>query len=213
MVIMWALLLMTSFITVVNACAATLTGTARDTTGHTISGAIVIVRAAPSRREIARSQTDAEGAYTFSSRPVGEFSIEISSPGFSTVTVQEVRVGEQGTSMQPVMLEVGNRCGSIPAPHYLRMIDSDRAGRISGTIVDRLNNKPIPGADVKLVCETNRPCRETTSDAHGWYAFSLDAGAYSLQIRRSAYFDDEYRTYYVQAGFETVYYPLFLDRC
>jgi hypothetical protein len=194
--------------------AATLSGTAQDTTGHQIQNVLVIVRSARSGNEVARSRTDASGAYSFSSLPTGDFSIALSAPGFITTTVRDVRLNEREKSMRPVMLEIGNGCGSIPVPQYLRALeDADDTGRISGTVADHANNRPIASADIKLICESSRSCAETISDATGHYMFLREAGAYSLRIRRSGYFEDEYRTYHVQAGFETVYYPIFLDRC
>ena len=194
--------------------AATLSGTARDTTGHQIQNALVIIRSAHSGNEVARSRTDASGAYAFSSLPTGDFRIAISAPGFTITTVRDIRLDEQEKSMRPVMLELGNECGSIPVPEYLRALeDADDTGRISGTVADHANNRPIANADIKLICESSRSCAETTSDAAGHYTFLLDAGSYSLRIRRSGYFEDEYRTYHVEAGFEKAYYPIFLDRC
>jgi hypothetical protein len=194
--------------------AAALGGTAWDTTGHQIQNALVIVRSANSGTEVARSRTTASGAYSFSSLPTGVFSIAISAAGFMTTTVRDVRLNDQEKSMRPVMLELGYGCGSIPVPQFLRALEgADDIGRISGTVADHTNNRPIANADIKLICESNRSCAETTSDASGHYVFSREAGAYSLRIQRSGYFEDEYRTYHVQAGFETVYYPIFLDRC
>jgi hypothetical protein len=90
---------------------------------------------------------------------------------------------------------------------------ADSTGRISGTIADHRSNKPIAKADIKLICENKSACAETISDATGHFTFLRDAGTYSVRIRRSAYFEDEYATFYVQPGYETVYYPIFLYRC
>jgi hypothetical protein len=197
----------------VHACAATLSGVVRDATGHGIPNVLVIVRSAPAGNEIARARTDVGGAYS-TSLPSGDFSIIISSSGFMTAIVSDVHLNEDGRSLRPVMLEIGNRCGSVPVPQFLRpLTDADDAGRINGTILDHSDHKPVANALITVRCEQNSSCGEVASDSNGQYRFLLKAGEYALHLRHPDYFEDEYAEYHSQIGYETVYYPVFLDRC
>lgn len=193
-----------------------LKGVVQDVTGRGIQDALVTLRSDQSRQEVAQGRTNSAGDYFISLLPTvpsREVNIAISAPGFMTTIVRGVRLNEQEISIRRVMLQVGAGCGSVPIPQSLRRLEErGNNGRLSGTIVDR-STKPVSSAVLKLICERDRVCGDITSDTAGHYTFSLAAGTYALRIRRPGYFDEEYGTYYVQAGFDTLYYPILMDRC
>ena len=193
--------------------AANLRGVVQSLDGVPLPNTLVILRSAGSKQEIARSATDDAGVYSFLHISPGTFTVEIQSSGFSTGRVQDVRVSEgEDSSIPSVTLQIAN-CGRYASPNYLRLLE-ERVGRakIRGTIVDK-RNRPVANAKVQLLCQRLGSCAEMTTDTMGRFAFSPEHGEYSIHIDRSGFFDEEYGNFRAQIGFETVYYPIYLEHC
>ena len=91
-VLLWALLMGGSAQLSAQVDRASLVGTVTDSSGAVISAARVEVLSQETglRRE---AETGPNGVYTVSQLPIGVFDINISRPGFRTVTVKELRLG------------------------------------------------------------------------------------------------------------------------
>lgn len=103
-----------------------IAGTVMDPVGSAVQGATVIARSESSGAE-ARATTDQEGRYSISNLPYGNYTVEISAPGFAVSTRQGVKVSAQRTEDVAVTLTLGsisdaitveaNASGSIAAQH------------------------------------------------------------------------------------------------
>ncbi len=73
-----------------------ITGTVQDATGSAVSGANVKIVSAATGQPVRQVTTDASGAFTATLLPVGNYSVEVSAPGFATTkfTAIVVRITE-----------------------------------------------------------------------------------------------------------------------
>jgi hypothetical protein len=84
--------------------------------------------------------------------------------------------------------------------------------RVSGYVADRASGKRLDHTELKLLCGSGQVCSDGKPGSGG-FTFDVGPGSYAIKIHRTGYFDEEYSEFYAQAGFNCVYYPLYLDRC
>src|ERR1700675_2641823 len=70
---------------------ATLDGTVTDASGAVVAGARVVVKNQATGVE-SSSQTDNAGAYLFSSLPIGIYHIEVTSSGFQSAVISDLKL-------------------------------------------------------------------------------------------------------------------------
>ncbi|MBS1787912.1 MAG: TonB-dependent receptor [Acidobacteria bacterium] len=88
------------------ATRSTLSGLINDSAGAAVSGAVVTARHVATSQEF-RATTDAQGAFTFPSLPLGQFTVVIEASGFKRSEVQAVMVEISTPAKLNVALEVG----------------------------------------------------------------------------------------------------------
>ncbi len=137
--------------------------------------------------EVASTQTDSQGVYTFTDIPPGTYTVIQDQPeGYFPGTA---RPGSAGG-----VKETDNRIGSITLGSGEVAVDYDFCEKppaeISGYVyVDQNNNNrrdngeaPIAGTRVDLIDSTGRQVATTLTDASGFYRFTfLPAGQYTLR--------------------------------
>lgn len=137
--------------------------------------------------EVASTQTNSQGVYTFTDIPPGTYTVIQEQPeGYFPGTA---RPGSAGG-----IKETSNRIGSITLGSGEVAVDYDFCEKppaeISGYVyVDQNNNNrrddgepPIAGTRVDLIDSTGRPVATTTTAASGFYRFTfLPAGQYTLR--------------------------------
>ena len=106
--------------------AGTITGTVMDPVGSAVQGATVVARNNSSGAET-RATTDQEGKFSISNLPFGNYTVEVSAPGFAVSTRPAVKVSAERTEDVAVTLALGdisdaitveaNASGSIAAQH------------------------------------------------------------------------------------------------
>ena len=193
--------------------AATLSGSVRSIV-EAIPNAQVVVRSAADGNEIARLTTDSSGAYQQSFLSPGDYRLQIGAAGFTTVEVRGIHVQSESLSLPPILLTLGNQCGSTPVVHYLELLPGQSSqARISGSVADHTSRKQLQDANVTLLCQSEPECAAPPRSARGRFSWAVVPGAYKMKIRRKGYFEDEYSIFYAQAGFHTEYDPIYLDRC
>jgi hypothetical protein len=197
---------------------ASLTGKVEDQSGVSIPHALAELRSErfPSRT----TQADISGVYGFANLPSGEYTLHLGSPGFKQLQVDfRVSEGEQ-KSLPLVQLEISLGCSHQPFLDHLRLLSSEKAvGNFRGTLlVDRGPVKtkapPVAGADMKLTCANDSVCRETKADSNGEFVFTdLPAGIFKVRVRYPGFYPLDVPNIEVKARFESVYWPLFVERC
>ena len=201
-----------AFITV-QLYASSLHGSVQSPIGSPLPNAMVILRSPAPNGETARSETDQSGLYSFPQVRPGIFTLEIQAKGFASAHVVDVQVSEgEDKSIPGLTLQLGH-CGPHAATQYLRLAKQPYGTpTVSGIILDQ-RNRAVAGTRVELLCQNHHSCAKTVTDGNGTYVFSQEPGEYSIHTKHSGFFDELYDNYLAQSGFETVYYPIHLERC
>src|SRR6188768_1489133 len=85
---------------------ATVTGTVTDTTGAVIAEAAVTLRSLDNGTEF-KTTSSTSGNYTISQVPIGDYDLNITSPGFKTYAHTKFHLAANQTFREDVPLEVG----------------------------------------------------------------------------------------------------------
>jgi Carboxypeptidase regulatory-like domain/TonB dependent receptor len=85
---------------------ATLDGTVTDASGAVVAGAKVLVKNQATGVE-SSSQTDNAGAYLFSSLPIGIYHIEVTSSGFQSAVISDLKLEVASSITQNIQMKVG----------------------------------------------------------------------------------------------------------
>jgi len=199
---------------------ASLTGKVQDAAGAIIPGVIAelgLERAPISRF---RAVTDGAGIYRFSGLPAGEYDLRLSSMGFNHLTVKSTRISEgEQKSIPPLQLTIAT-CADHGVRESIRFLPpGDHQGDFVGEV--RLeqrsledNSPPIAGAKVTLICGAKRVCDTAKTDSQGEFRFvDLPPGEVSIQISHTGFYPLNDFGYAVDEGVESVYRPLYLERC
>jgi iron complex outermembrane receptor protein len=106
--------------------SAAIMGTVQDPVGGAVQNATVVVRSESSGVET-RATTDQVGKFSITSLPVGNYTVEVSSPGFALATRQGVKANPERTEDLTIALTLGSvsdaitveaaTSGSIAAQH------------------------------------------------------------------------------------------------
>ncbi|MBV9495001.1 MAG: carboxypeptidase regulatory-like domain-containing protein, partial [Acidobacteria bacterium] len=128
----------------------TINGTILDGgTSQPLAGATVVLRDG-NGQVVGTTTTDSSGHYTFPNLPPGNYTIEMSAPGYQTSTVSQT-VGPNQTVTRSDSL--------TPNP-----------GTVNGTVTDALTGAPLAGATVTITQNGNT--LTTTTDANGRYSLT-----------------------------------------
>lgn len=158
---------------------ASLVGVLQDFTGARIAGAGAELRSSTGR--VFRARSDDSGTYLFSTLPADEYTLKLSSPGFSFLTVKSIHILDGAQQVLPPLTLSISICGETHAIlDYLRMQPAEVHG---GTLRGRVdldlgpNRKgrtapPIPDAHVALICGKGTICGATKTGSNGQFLFS-----------------------------------------
>src|ERR1700761_6516845 len=108
-----------------------------DPSGAPIPGATITVRS-PDTGLLKRSTSDANGSFTFSALPVGNYGLSAEKEGFSTFT----QTGITLTVDQPVNIRVGLKVGSV-SEQVTVAADAQLINTESGTVGQLISSKSI----------------------------------------------------------------------
>jgi hypothetical protein len=119
-----------------------------------------------------------------------------------------------------LQLEISDfACGRRPALDFMRFLPSaDQGGTLVGSVrVDQKKKPPpIAGVDVTLICGAGNVCGSTKTDSNGEFAFKAAPPGYgnlSVRLSRKGFYPLDDPGFSVQEGFESIYWPLSLERC
>jgi hypothetical protein len=169
-----------------------------DPTGGVIAGASVTL-ASDDRVHVATS--DQYGRFDFPDLPEDPTALEVSSPGFKTVTMTKLQTGERG--LFEVILEPGScpQCRTVlpcrpivpfvpfkmlpPRVSYEERFDNVR---VAGTVRDAWD-RPLSQATITLTKSGKEPFYNATTNDRGEFQFGdIDPGRYTLEATRGDYF-------------------------
>jgi len=189
--------------------AASLTGSVVDVTGASIAHATLELDSGTKKYQ---TRTDDLGAYQFSDIPRGEYSLRFTGEGFKWLTVKSIGLSDTETKRIPeITLTPDRLCEFPPRRDFVRLLPDVVFGQLSGSVLPA-----AAGVEVILICRTFHACGSTKTDSSGHFSFEmLSAGAYGLSFHRDGFFPEEPTgyEYYVNAGVESVYAPLWLEQC
>jgi len=120
---------------------ATLVGAVTDPTGAVVPNAKVEVVLPDTglRRQV---ETNAAGAYTMPSLPIGNYRLTVSHSGFKTVTIRDVRLGVGDTRALDVQLEVSGIETQVSVEAVTTALESATA--TLGTVIGTREMREIP---------------------------------------------------------------------
>lgn len=127
---------------------ATFVGTASDTSGAVLPGAVVVVTNVDTgvRRE---SVTDARGEFVLTALPVGRYSVRIEMEGFKTHTVENVTLGAAQTVRQTFTLELGGLEEEVKVTAATRLVDVAASNQVSVIGTEQVRELPVPRRDLR----------------------------------------------------------------
>jgi hypothetical protein len=194
-----------------------ITGTLVDQTGALIPKAEVILKQAG--QQTGKTSANAFGSFTFSVQP-GVYSLDVSSPGFETLTIRNITIsGSEVKVLPPISLQVAaiGRCDDDdlqPPTFAFEAIDSNR-GEVTGEVVNN-NGAFMRGVSVTISPSAGRlPSSRTATDEWGKFTVTaLRPGTYSLTASLPGHADFAVRAIVVTGGHRTRISPaLQIDEC
>jgi hypothetical protein len=200
---------------------ARLTGKLIDITGAGIWQAQIKLES--DRGDQYSAEPNSEGEFAFSHLLPGEYNLATHSAGFLSSTVRGIKITNSETkTLPPLRLSIPSHgvCNYKPEIKYIRFVDEEtRTGDLGGRV--ELEQGPIKtepqgiaGAQVKLRCGKIRVCGTTTTNQDGEFRFSgLNPREYSVEVRRTGHYLQKEAGYTVDAGRESIYYPIYLEIC
>ncbi|MGH9659130.1 MAG: carboxypeptidase-like regulatory domain-containing protein, partial [Bryobacteraceae bacterium] len=120
---------------------ASLTGLVTDRSGAVLTGATVelVSQETGLRRE---ARAGASGTYTFSLMPIGVYTVNVSQPGFRTVTTKDVRLGVGDNRTLNVEMDVSTVETRLTVESVLSPLESTSA--VVGTVIGGQQMREIP---------------------------------------------------------------------
>jgi len=215
-------LTLTALCSVAQDATASLTGVVRDVTGQSIPKAFAELRSTKTPGRLWRTSTDESGTYLFSGLTADVYTLKLESPGFASITVNKIRLGDdERKNIPPIELAVIDlTCTGHLVLDYLRLVPSEKAaGDIRARVrMDRGPRReygpPVTGARVTLICGEAVTCAATKTDFSGEFLFtSISPGSYSMRVELDGFYPLRLEGYRVQSGFEAVYWPAGIERC
>lgn len=198
---------------------ASLAGKVEDVRRVGIKGTQADLRSEKAPSKSYRVVTDDLGVYRFPALLGEAYTLELQQAGFRRITIKSIYVLEGEQKVLPTLrMDVGLMgCSPNAVVDYLRL--EKHQGSLAGTIkVDRgpLHNDGalIGSARVTLICGNGTVCGATTTNAKGEFAFqNLSPGNYSIRANHLGFYPLEETGYEVREGLESIYYPMYLERC
>jgi len=190
-----------------------------------ITGAVVLqahIKFESDRGDQYTAEPNSEGQFSFSRLIPGEYTLTASSRGFRNFTVRGIRIADGEQKTLPLLrLEIASMgCSSEPVVDYIRFLDGETpTGDFGGRI--QLDEGPmkgepqsIAGAEVRAICGWDVICGTATTDQNGEFRLTgLKPGKFKLQITRKGLYSLTEAGYKVDAGHESIYSPIYLEKC
>jgi len=128
--------------------------------------------------------TDANGVYTISFIPIGDYIVSYSKTGYTTKS-QKVKIRVFGNDdFVSVPDNVNGNTIDFGAAVYLEKTSTEY-GKLTGSVIDDLTKEPISGVAVSI--NTN-PAKNATTDANGVYSIAdVPVGGYIVSFTKSSY--------------------------
>lgn len=161
-----ALLLLSASIGFGQTGLATITGTVTDSSGAVLAEAAVSVRNLENGAEF-KTVSSSTGNFTVTQLPIGDYDLNITSPGFKTYTHARFHLASAQVMREDVQLEVGQTSESVTVTADASLLKTDTTQLSQNVTLAQLNNLPIlvvgstnsgfrdPFASVRLVPGVN----------------------------------------------------------
>jgi hypothetical protein len=198
-----------------------ITGQIHDVTGAAVPGAGISLRSGRTGETI-QVKTDNAGSYDLRGLESDDYTMKITSPGFTSITVKSIILSNGELKViPPLELSISPiACGGGPVLDYLRFLPlGGLDGNLGGSVRVDLgstvgNTPPIVGAQVSLLCTRGGICGTTRTDSSGRFIFmNISPRSYALRFSHPGYYNAEVSGYQVKGGREIVYDPVYLERC
>ena len=134
-----------------SAQTAAITGTVRDQSGGTVSGAEVTATQAATN-EKRSTTTDKSGSYVISLLPIGDYEVTAARTGFQT-EVRTILLHVSDRSDLDFKLAIGNRSESVVVTSEASLVQAESSS--TGTVVDnkRIEEVPLNGRQFQTLAE------------------------------------------------------------
>jgi hypothetical protein len=141
LILVCALLLVSSSVSVAQETTGGLQGTVKDPTGAVIQGAKVVVTssALAGSKEL---QTDSSGYFRFANLPPGNYTITVAAPGFKITKREGLKLEVGHLPTTDVVLEVGSTAVTVEVTGAAPVIDVTSTQNITSVSNEVINNIP-----------------------------------------------------------------------
>jgi hypothetical protein len=145
LIAMFALLLIGS--TALGQTRGTLSGLVKDPTEAAVSGAKVVAKHVATNEEF-QTTTNAQGAFTFPSLPLGQFSVTIEATGFKRVEAQEVTLEVGIPAKLNVAMEVGQLNEAVVVTGTQEVVNTTNPTLTNVVRTNQIKDLPLPTRNV-----------------------------------------------------------------
>jgi hypothetical protein len=122
----------------------TITGTVSDPAGAVVSSAPLVLANTRTGAQY-QAATTGTGNYTFGQLPIGNYTLNVTVPGFKTFIRSNLNVQAASTIREDIVLEVGTAAESVTVTAESSMLKTETAEVATNVTSARLNSLPILG--------------------------------------------------------------------
>ena len=165
-----------------------VTGTVTDSTGAVVPSAHVVLLNTDQGITL-ESQTTAGGTYIFSPVRIGNYTITVTAPGFSTTTQKNVTVAVGGEAQVNVTLKTGATNETVTVTEAPPQLQTEESS--VGQVVDQhtVNSLPLNGRNFTFLAQISAGVNQSQADTRG-NAASGSFSANGLQSAQNNYLLD-----------------------
>ena len=114
----------------------TITGTVYDPSGAVVANANVVLKNVSSG-DIRRAATNSDGYYSFSSVPVGSYSLAVEAAGFQKAVTEGIEVTQASSQSFPIKLEIGSSKTEVKVEGVAEQIIPTTSGEKSVVLTEK----------------------------------------------------------------------------
>lgn len=161
-----------------------ITGTVKDPSGASISGAaVIVVNAATGVKQ--ETTTNEQGGYTFPAIPVGQYNVEISAPGFTPYRRSGLVVDVNSTPQVDVTLQLAGQSAMVEVNEAAAQVQVEKSDTQLGQTItsQRITEVPLNGrsytdllAVQTGVAPVSTSATSSTSSGGGFGAVAVSGG-------------------------------------
>lgn len=164
---------------------AVVVGSVRDERGGVISGALVTL-SSEATGFIQTQTTTENGDYVFPSVRIGQYTLKVEKPGFSTVTIENIVATVNARQRVDIVLKVGQVTEVVTVVETAPLLESDNSSKGQVVTSKKIVDLPVLGRNYSQFALLAPGVRESQSGNQGSIVFRRE-GSYNVNGMRSVF--------------------------